>query len=122
MLCGIMARIAVCEPSPELKLLFERAVARLGHEAVPCPHPTADEVPGGVDAMLLDCDLGGADLHVEGFRRRHPALPIVTCSIYSPSESVRSLGAVAHLTKPFTRTELERALVKALTDEALPSA
>jgi CheY-like chemotaxis protein len=117
-----MARIAVCEPSPELKLLFERAVARLGHEAVPCSHPSADELPRGVDALLLDCDLGGAVLHADGLRRRHPALPIVTCSIYSPSEPVKDLGAVAHLTKPFTRTELDRALVKALADQAMQTA
>lgn len=117
-----MARIAVCEPSSELKLLFERAVSRLGHEAVPCCPRTVGELPADVDALLLDCDPDESVGPAGQLRRRRPDLPIVTCSIYSASPPVRGLGAVAHLTKPFTRAELDQALEKALAELALPPA
>jgi two-component SAPR family response regulator len=109
-----MARIAVCEPYPELLVLFERAVSRLGHEAVPCRHEPDLIAADGVDALLIDCDLGGATLHAEELRRVAGDVPIVTCSIYSAGDDVRALDPVAHLVKPFTRVQLDRALMEAL--------
>jgi hypothetical protein len=84
---------------------------------VPCSPASVDALDPAVDALLLDCDSRNAIPRAGGLRRRLPALPIVTCSIRSSSEVVRGLGAVAHLTKPFTRTELDRALVKALDEQ-----
>jgi CheY-like chemotaxis protein len=109
-----MARIAVCEPFPELLLLFERAVRRLGHEAVPCRHTPDAVAAEHVDALLIDCDLGGATLHADELRRASGEIPVITCSIYSAGADVQALDPVAHLVKPFTRAQLDRALERAL--------
>jgi hypothetical protein len=108
-----MAKIAVCEPYPELLVLFERAVSRLGHEAVPCRHEGDLLDAPDVDALLIDCDLG-ATPHPEELRRAAGDVPVVTCSIYSAGDEIRALDPVAHLVKPFTRVQLDRALVQAL--------
>ena len=50
-------------------------------------------------------------------RERFPQLPILCVSIEAPTEESRPLHPVAHVMKPFRRSQLEQAL-----DLALPPA
>lgn len=105
-----MARIAIDEPSPELRDLFTRVVKRLGHEPVPAEEALAAQV------LLLDPD--GRSVPVEP-----PAgVPVILCSVYSPSPAFERFRATAHLVKPFSRGQLERAIARALGGRAARSA
>jgi CheY-like chemotaxis protein len=107
-----MARIIICEPSTELRVLFAATMARLGHASAPC---TASEpVPAGADAILVDVDEGRGAETVARARALTPDLPVIACSIYPRGERSDALSAVAHLVKPFSRIELERAIADAL--------
>jgi len=97
-----MARIAIDEPSAELRHLFSRVVTSLGHEPVPAAEAPAAHV------VLLDPD--GRAVPVEP----PPGVPVILCSVYSSSEAFDSFGAAAHLVKPFTRADLEHAIGVAL--------
>lgn len=97
-----MARVAIDEPSAELRLLFARTVARLGHQ------PVAAAEALGADAVLLDPD--GRDFPAAP----PPGVPVILCSVYPPGPAFARFRAVAHLVKPFSREELEGALALAL--------
>ncbi len=107
-----MARVLIAEPTPEIRLLLERAVERLGHALV--PHERADASdPPDTDILLLEPALtGGLDL-ARGLRARRPDAAIVVCSIYPPTAETLALEPAALLEKPFTLEALDRALVVA---------
>jgi CheY-like chemotaxis protein len=107
-----MARIAICEPSTELRHLFEVTVARLGHEPALCGHP--EKVCPPADAMLVDVDDGIAAGAAAEARHHTARMPVIVCSIYPRDERSDALHPVAHLLKPFSRPELERAITEAL--------
>lgn len=112
-------RILIAEPSPDVRLLMRWVVARLGHEPVVLD-PSMRREPRGIDALLLEpAMLGGIELAREA-RRLKPGLPIVICTIGSRDKAASALEPIAHLTKPFARAELERALLVAL--DAQPAA
>jgi CheY-like chemotaxis protein len=108
-----LRRVLIAEPSPDVRLLLRRVIARMGYEPVVLdPHTRAD--PQGFDALLLEpAIVGGIEL-ARAARARRPDLPIVICTIGSRTPEVAELGAVAHVTKPFQRPELEKALHLAL--------
>lgn len=107
-----MARVLVAEPSPDVRLLLRRVVARLGFEPVELDSARRSD-PAGFDVLLLEPAMVGGLKLAQRARRRDPALPIVVCSIYSPRDDVTALEPVAHLVKPFRRVELEAALYAA---------
>lgn len=89
--------------------LLERAVTRLGHELLPCRgHSETAEL------LLVDADDDRALAYGERLRTERPDLPIVALSIYPPEPGPARLDPAAHLLKPFTRAELERAIATAL--------
>lgn len=104
-----MARVLICEPHRELLHLLERAVSRLGHEPLPWSGDST-----AAELLLLDTDDDRAVACGERLRTSRPDLPVVALSIYSPSPTPPRLEPVAHLLKPFTRAELERAIATAL--------
>ena len=106
-----MARIIVCESSPELQHLFERTLARLGHE----PTIVHSSFTGDrADAMLVDVDDDGARRQAAAVHAAAPGLPVIVCSIYPRDAGSDAFAPVAHLVKPFSRIDLERAIDHAL--------
>jgi CheY-like chemotaxis protein len=107
-----MARILICEPHPDLRVLLETVVRRAGHEPVGHGELTSDDAPA---VMILEPASADGLAAAAGLRRRLEDLPIICTSISPPSDETRSLGPVAHLIKPFRLGDLEAAIVSALT-------
>jgi hypothetical protein len=108
-----MASVLVMEPHPEVRELLVRIVRRLGHEALVDDGRPLDEW-GPVDAVLLEPAPDGSIEAVAPLVRERGAA-LVCVSIYPPSADAATLAPVAHLQKPFSLVDLERALVAALT-------
>ena len=106
-----MARILICEPHPDLRVLLETVVRRAGHEPVGHGELTSDDAPA---VMILEPASADGLAAAAGLRRRLEDLPIICTSISPPSDETRSLGPVAHLIKPFRLGDLEAAIVSAL--------
>ena len=107
-----MGRILICEPDPEVRELLRRVVERHGHEAVLEPNGLRDL--SGV--VLEPADVVSVEV-AQTARAHDPELPIVCASIEPPTAGSRRLSPVAHVVKPFTLSELARAL-----NAAFPSA
>lgn len=104
-----MAKILLCEPSPEIRLLLERVVARLGHEAVV-------ELPadGGVAAVVLEPASAACVEGALALREARPDLPVICVSMLTPSRETAALQPHAHVMKPFALADVERAVLSAL--------
>lgn len=106
------ARIALCEPHPELRALLRRALERVGHTVVAC------ETPGGrdeeLDLLVLDPGDGRMLERARELRGRDPGLPIVCICTFAPDEHVVALGPLAVMQKPFRIAELEQSVEAAL--------
>jgi CheY-like chemotaxis protein len=107
-----MARIVVCESSPELQHLFARTLSRLGHE--PTIVHSSSTAPERTDAMLVDVDADDARRQAAAVHAATPGLPVIVCSIYPRDAGSDAFAPVAHLVKPFSRADLERAIDDAL--------
>ena len=104
-----MARILILEPAPEIRLLFERVVARLGHDPV-------FEAPacGDVDAVVLEPAATECVYAALAVREARPSLPFVCVSTLPASRETAVLDPHAYLLKPFPLADLERAVLSAL--------
>src|SRR3954447_20328553 len=107
-----MARIVVCESSPELQHLFTRTLARLGHEPTIVHGPASDS--DWADAVLVDVDSDAMAGAATALHAHAPELPVIVCSIYPRDARSEAFEPVAHLLKPFTRADLDRAIGEAL--------
>lgn len=107
-----MASVLVVEPHPEVRELLVRIVGRLGHDALVDDGRPPDEWED-VAAVLVEpaCE-GSIEAVAPLVRERGAALLCV--SIYPPSAESTALAPVAHLQKPFSLVDLERALAAAL--------
>ena len=104
-----MGRILICEPDPEVRELLRRVVERHGHQAVFEPNGLRD-----LAAVVLEpSDVVSVEV-AQAARATDPALPIVCASIEPPTAGSRRLTPVAHIVKPFTLSEFNRALSTAL--------
>jgi len=106
-----MARILICEPHPDLRVLLETVVRRAGHEPVGHGELTSDDAPA---VMILEPASADGLAAAARLRRRLEDLPIICTSISPPSDETRALDPVAHLIKPFRLGDLEAAIVSAL--------
>lgn len=99
-------RVLVAEPDPDVRTLFELAVRRAGHDAV--PHDAA----GSVDAIVMEpgCDVARSLLH----RFRGSVPPILCVSIYPREAGYAPPETVDYLLKPSTPTRVARALAGVL--------
>jgi hypothetical protein len=105
-----MASILILEPDPETHTLLGLLVRRLGHRLL-----GPGDVAAGADPELLLLEPASAALkQAQSLRRRLERLPIVCVSIEPPSTAGQALRPLAHVMKPFRRSELEVALREAL--------
>jgi CheY-like chemotaxis protein len=105
-----VGRVLICEPDPEVRELLRHVVERIGHEPVLEPDGLRD-----LAAVLLEpSDVVSVEL-AQAARALHPDLPIVCASIEPPTPGSRKLTPMAHVVKPFTLSELDRALSTALS-------
>jgi len=110
----------IAEPTPEIRLLLERAVERLGHVCVEYERGE-DPFPPDADVLLLEPTLTGGVELARALRERRPDAEIVICSIYPASDEVLELRPAAQLEKPFTRDALDHALKVAAERAGVPA-
>jgi two-component SAPR family response regulator len=110
-----VATILIVDPDSATKSLLELLCQRLGHRPIGPREWMDGEEP---DLLLLEPASRPGVRLARGFRRRFPDLPILCVSIDGPSGDTLSLKPVAHLMKPFRRSQLERALEQALIPTA----
>jgi CheY-like chemotaxis protein len=103
-----VARVLIVDPDREITDLFAHAVERLGHVPLLWDDGTS------VDVALVEPARPRALAFARALRSAKPGVGIVVVSIRSRGGADRELRAVAHLDKPFERSELERALDTAL--------
>ena len=110
---GSVARVLIVDPDREITDLFAHAVERLGHVPLLWDDGTSvDDVEA--DVALVEPARPRALAFARALRSAKPGVGIVVVSIRSRGGADRELRAVAHLDKPFERSELERALDTAL--------
>jgi CheY-like chemotaxis protein len=104
-----VGRILICEPDPEVRELLRHVVERRGHQAILEPNGLRD-----LAAVVLEpADVVSVEV-AQAARANDPELPIVCASIDPPTAGSRRLAPIAHVVKPFTLTEFDRALTEAL--------
>jgi two-component SAPR family response regulator len=106
-----VATILIVDPDSATRSLLELLCERLGHQPIGPREWLDGQEP---DLLMLEPASKPGVRLARGFRRRFPHLPIVCVSIDGPSSDTQSLDPVAHVMKPFRRTQLERALEHAL--------
>jgi len=116
---GLMVKILIIEPHPEVRDLLVRIVARLGLEPVTYRGAGAHDLAEIGVVLVEPAALNG--IEVARLARQKAGAATVCVSIYPPSDETRALDPVAYLVKPFSLVELERALLAAL-DSRLPVA
>jgi len=110
-----VATILIVDPDSATKSLLELLCERLGHRPIGPREWIEGDEP---DLLLLEPASRPGVRLARGFRRRFPHLPILCVSIDGPSGDIMSLNPVAHVMKPFRRSQLERALEQALIPSA----
>ena len=106
-----MATVLIVDPDPSTRSLRERLLLRLGHRPIGPREWVEGEEP---DVLLLEPASKPGLRLARGVRRRFAHLPILCVSIDGPTRESRELGPVAHVMKPFRRSQLEAALEHAL--------
>ena len=111
-----MATVLIVDPDPATRSLLELLLLRLGHR----PIGPREWVEGAEpDVLLLESASKPGLRLARGLRRRFAHVPILCVSIDGPSKESRELGPVAHVMKPFRRSQLEAALEQALIPPAV---
>ena len=110
-----MATVLIVDPDAETRSLLELLLLRLGHRPIGPRDWVEGEEP---DVLLLEPASKPGLRLARGVRRRFGDLPILCVSIDGPSKETRELAPVAHVMKPFRRSQLEAALELALLPAA----
>lgn len=109
-----MATILIVDPDPAIRSLLGLFCERLGHRPIGQRELAEGEEP---DLVVLEPASRAGVRLARQLRGRLPHVPILNVSIEAPSSATRELDPVAHVMKPFRRTQLERALERALIPE-----
>ena len=113
-----MATILIVDPDSATRSLLELLCERLGHRPIGPREWVEGQEP---DLLLLEPASRPGVRLARGYRRRFPQLPILCVSIDGPNDETESLEPVAHVMKPFRRSQIERALEQALIPTAEPA-
>jgi two-component SAPR family response regulator len=112
-----VATILIVDPDSATRSLLEVLCRRLGHMVI----GAGDWVEGAAPDLLLVEPASRPGMRLaRGVRRRFPELPILCVSIDGPNGETMSVSPIAHVMKPFRRSQLERALEQALVPSAGP--
>jgi two-component SAPR family response regulator len=106
-----VATILIVDPDPATRSLLEVVCVRLGHRTMGAREWLDGDEP---DVLLLEPASRPCLRLARGVRRRFPLLPILFVSIDGPTGESMQLSPIAHVMKPFRRSQLERALEQAL--------
>ena len=107
-----MASILLSEADPDVRRLLIVLLERLGHEAIVLEGGVA--APPPADLLLLEPAVPACLEQARKIRAQQPSLPVVCVSVLPPEARFLTLGPLAHLTKPFTFAQLDRAIETAL--------
>jgi two-component SAPR family response regulator len=110
-----VATVLIVDPDPATRSLLELLLLRLGHRPIGPREWVEGEEP---DVLVLESASKPGMRLARGVRRRFKQLPILCVSIDGPSRETRELAPVAHVMKPFRRSQLEAALEQALIPTA----
>ena len=110
-----MATVLIVDPDPATRSLLELLLLRLGHRPIGPREWVEGEEP---ELLLLEPASRPGLRLARGVRRRFERLPILCVSIDGPTRETRELAPVAHVMKPFRRSQLEAALEQALVPPA----
>ena len=102
-----MAAVLIVDPDSATRSLLELLLLRLGHRPIGQRELAEGEKP---DLVLLEPTSPTGVLTAQRLREQLPELPVLCVSIDGPSDESRLLGPVAHVMKPFRRSQLEAAL------------
>jgi DNA-binding response OmpR family regulator len=105
-----MARILIFEPHPDIRALLELVIRRLGHEPTLFEEGVSD--PAAVEAAVIEPGEGVGMPLARELRRRDR--PVIFASIFPADQELLALEPAAYLVKPFSLSELESALGRAL--------
>jgi len=109
--------VLILEPQTELRELFTKVAARLGHQAVTAVALEGPEPPA--DVILLEPDGARGLAAARELHARFPEIPVVCASTLPPTTELRrELSPVAYLTKPFPLRTLEHALADAFASRS----
>src|SRR5204862_6267048 len=81
---GVMARILISEPHPDLRVLIEAVVRRTGNEPVGQGELTSDDAP---EAMILEPASADGPAAAARLRGRLERFPIICARIFPPSDA-----------------------------------
>jgi len=107
--------VLIVDPDPATRSLLELLLTRLGHQPIG-PREWAEGAEP--DVLLLEPASKPGLRLARGVRRRFRLMPILCVSIDGPSPESNELEPVAHVMKPFRRSQLEAALELALIPSA----
>jgi two-component SAPR family response regulator len=110
-----VATVLIVDPDPATRSLLELLLQRNGHRPIGPREWVEGEEP---DVVLLEPASRPGLRLARGVRRRFKQLPILCVSIDGPSRESKELEPVAHVMKPFRRSQLESALEHALIPTA----
>ncbi len=108
-------QVLINEPHPLVQQMLERMVARLGYAPIAARTPVAEQlVSANVLLVEMAAPLGVTFAQAAQFA--NPSLTIVCASVAGPPAELDELGIelAAYLVKPFTSTQLDVAIRRAL--------
>lgn len=100
----------ISEPHPDVRLLLERMVTRMGDRPILPDRPTPAQLRS-LDVLLVEPAAPAGAILAQLARAASPSLAIVCESVTAPSPELAQLvDFAAVLVKPFTLEQLEQAM------------
>jgi len=95
--------------------MLQRMVARLGYEPIAARTPVAEQL-ASADLLLVELAAPQGITFAQAAQFASPSLAIVCASVTGPPAELDELGVelAAYLVKPFTSTQLDVAIRRAL--------
>jgi DNA-binding response OmpR family regulator len=109
-------QVLINEPHPLVEQMLERMVARLGYHPTAARTVVADQL-ASTDVLLVEMAAPLGITFAQAAQFSTPSLAIVCASVTGPPPELEELGIelAAYLVKPFTSTQLDVAIHRALT-------
>jgi CheY-like chemotaxis protein len=112
----VVARVLICEPVEETRVLIERLVQRMGHELVGL------DALRSVDVLFYEPASRAGLALARRLQAERPAAALVACNASPPLGSALSPRPSASLLQPFSPADVRRVLEAALRGPAAATA